>query len=211
MPISYLLEIISPISEFIGLPPLVFTCAVGLFVFLFVFALLVIHKLRSIKKELIEVNRSLYIFGQPFKHPAASLKGKEIDPSEMDADADDKPKIKIQKQTRAHPAQEDFQRQSYPSGGEAGKMTAVAKKIEIEQQGLSEKWQSNPDIRRKIIDQLTKTGRAISYHDIARQLSLVYPESDYDSALNELDQLEKEGEIEGHLGAGKLYYKINHG
>ena len=184
-----------------------FTCAVGLFVFLFVLALLVIHKLRSIKKELIEINRSLYIFGHPVKHPAASLKGKKVDPSEMDAD--NKPK-KIQKQTRDHPAQEDFRRQFYPSGGEAGKMTAVAKNIEIEQQGLSEKWQSNPYIRRKIIDQLTKTGRPISYLDIARQLSLVYPEYDYDSALKEFDQLEKEGEIEGHLGAGKLYYKINH-
>jgi len=109
------------------------------------------------------VNKSLYSFGQQFKHPAANLKGKKVDPDQ------------------------------------------------IEEQGLSEKWQSNPNIRRKIIDQLTKTGRAISYHDIARQLSLVYPESDYDSALKELDQLEKEGEIEGHLGAGKLYYKINHG
>jgi len=157
MLISYLSEIFNRISKFIGLPPLVFICAVGLSVFLCALALLVIHKLRSINKELIEVNRNLYIFSQQFKYPAASLKGKKI-----------------------------------------------------EKEGISENWKSSPDIRRKIIDQLRKTGRPISYHDITRQLSLVYPDYDYDSALKELDQLEKEGEIEGHLGAGKLYFKINH-
>ncbi len=210
MLISYLSEIINHISKFIKLPPLVFIGAVGLFVFLCALALQVIHKLRSINKELIEVNRSLYILGQRFKHPAASIKGKKVVPYEMDVDLDEgnKPKIKLQKQTQGHQSQEDSGRQSYRSGGEARKLTAEAKNVEIEEQGLSEKWKSNPDIKRKIIDQLRKTGRPISYHDITRQLSLVYP--DYDSALKELDQLEKEGEIEGHLGAGKLYYKINH-
>ena len=157
MLISYLSEIFNRISKFIGLPPLVFICAVGLSVFLFALALLVIHKLRSINKELKELNRSLNIFSQHLKYPAASLKGKKI-----------------------------------------------------EKDGISENWKSSPDIRRKIIDQLRKTGRPISYHDITRQLSLIYPDYDYDSALKELDQLEKEGEIEGHLGAGKLYFKINH-
>jgi hypothetical protein len=164
MPTSYISEIFNHISRYTGLPPLVFICAVGLFIFLFAFGLLIIHKLRSINRKLIEVNRSLYIVGRRFENLCV----------------------------------------------EAQKLKATDKKVKLEQEAISENWKSNPDIRRKIFDHLKERGRPISYHDISRHLSLVYPDYDYDSALKELDQLEKEGEIEGHLGAGKLYFQINH-
>ncbi|MBW2428803.1 MAG: hypothetical protein JRF56_07590 [Deltaproteobacteria bacterium] len=75
---------------------------------------------------------------------------------------------------------------------------------------LVENWKSSSDIKNKILNLLKITSKPISYHEIAEQLSKDSPDHDFDSILNELDQLEKKGDIIGQVAAGKLYFQIKH-
>jgi hypothetical protein len=67
------------------------------------------------------------------------------------------------------------------------------------------------DIKSRILKLLQRTAKPVSYSDIVKRLSQDYPDDnyDYETVLEELDQLKGEGEIISQLYFGRLYFQIN--
>ena len=76
---------------------------------------------------------------------------------------------------------------------------------------IGAKTQITSDVKSQILRLLQNTGKPISYSDIVKQLSTNYPDEnyDYESVIEELDQLKGKGEITSQLYFGKLYFQIN--
>ena len=66
---------------------------------------------------------------------------------------------------------------------------------------------NNPDLKQKILDRISKTDKSISLQYLAKHLSLERFDGNYHPILNELDQLEREGEIECQVINGKVFFK----
>ena len=65
----------------------------------------------------------------------------------------------------------------------------------------------NLELRQKILDLISKTDRSISLQYLTQNLSKQYFDGNYHPVLNELDRLERGGEIEGQVINGKVFYK----
>ena len=66
---------------------------------------------------------------------------------------------------------------------------------------------SNSDLKKKILDLISKTDKSISLQHLVKHLSQKYFDGNYHPILNELEQLESEGEIEGQVITGKVFFK----
>jgi hypothetical protein len=66
---------------------------------------------------------------------------------------------------------------------------------------------NNSGLRKKIIDLISKTDKSISLQHLVRHLSEKYFDGNFHPILNELEQLEREGEIEGQVINGKVFFK----
>jgi len=66
---------------------------------------------------------------------------------------------------------------------------------------------SNSDLKNKILDLINKTDESISLQHLVKHLSQRYFDGNYHPILNELEQLEREGEIEGQAINGKVFFK----
>ena len=65
----------------------------------------------------------------------------------------------------------------------------------------------NSGLRTRIRDLINKTDKSISLQHLAKHLSQKYFDGNYHPILNELEQLEREGEIEGQVINGKVFFK----
>jgi hypothetical protein len=66
---------------------------------------------------------------------------------------------------------------------------------------------SNSDLKKKILDLISKTDKSISLQHLVKHLSQKYFDGNYHPILNEIEQLEREGEIEGQVINGKVFFK----
>jgi hypothetical protein len=66
---------------------------------------------------------------------------------------------------------------------------------------------SNSDLKNEVLDLISKTDKSISLQHLAKHLSGNYFDGNYHPILNELEQLETEGEVEGQVINGKVFYK----
>ena len=66
---------------------------------------------------------------------------------------------------------------------------------------------SNSGLKKKILDLISKTDKSISLQHLVKHLSGKHFDGNYHPILNELEQLEREGEIEGQVITGKVYFK----
>ena len=66
---------------------------------------------------------------------------------------------------------------------------------------------SNSDLKKKIFDIISKTDKSISLQHLVKHLSEKYFDGNYHPILNELEQLEREGAIEGQVINGKVFFK----
>ena len=66
---------------------------------------------------------------------------------------------------------------------------------------------SNSVLRKKILDLISKTDKSISLQHLVKHLSGKHFDGNYHPILNELEQLEREGEIEGQVINGKVFFK----
>jgi hypothetical protein len=203
-------EILDHLVKSLGLPPVVLAGLLGIYLAAFVLGLLVIYKVRSIKKELSRMNRSLYLISQKLTQPPPGLKEKpqEIQESKADPQQDQPMEPMRTQQTRPHWVQKDRDARFLQAGPQQTQKPETGKNAEAEHADRAGTRPNKTEIGRKIIDRLKKTNRPITYHEIAKYLASIYAEYDYDSALTELDQLEKAGKIQGHVVAGKLYFKL---
>ena len=79
---------------------------------------------------------------------------------------------------------------------------------EITQKNGSEDHRINTEIRVKIQELLKKSGKPTSYHDLTKHLSKDFPGYNYDFFLKEAEDLQKKGKVDVQLIAGKLYFQI---
>jgi len=66
---------------------------------------------------------------------------------------------------------------------------------------------SNSGLKEKILDLISQTDKSISLQHLVKHLSDKYFDGNYHPILNELEQLEREGEIEGQVINGKIFFK----
>lgn len=66
---------------------------------------------------------------------------------------------------------------------------------------------TNPDLKRQILDLTGTTDQSISLPDLVKQLPKRYFDGNYHPVLNELDQLEREREIECQVINGRMFVK----
>ena len=78
MPLSHFVNIFNQISESIGLPPIVLICTIALFFFIFIFGLLILIKVRSIRKDLLIINRNFDSLNRSIQEKMASLKTEKL-------------------------------------------------------------------------------------------------------------------------------------
>ena len=69
-------------SESIGLPPLVLIYTIAFFFFIFIFGLVILSKVRSIRKDLHIVNSSLFSLNQKIKANMKRIKAREFESSQ---------------------------------------------------------------------------------------------------------------------------------
>ena len=65
----------------------------------------------------------------------------------------------------------------------------------------------NSGLKKKILDLISKTDKSISLQHLVKHLSGKHFDGNYHPILNELEQLEREGEIEGQVITGKVFFK----
>jgi Fe2+ or Zn2+ uptake regulation protein len=66
---------------------------------------------------------------------------------------------------------------------------------------------NNSGLKKKIFDIISKTDKSISLQHLVKHLSEKYFDGNYHPILNELEQLEREGEIGGQVINGKVFYR----
>jgi len=66
---------------------------------------------------------------------------------------------------------------------------------------------SNSGLKEKILDLISQTDKSISLQHLVKHLSDKYFDGNYHPILNELEQLEREGEIAGQVINGKIFFK----
>jgi len=194
-------------SQSIGLPPIVLVFIISLSFFFFIIGLVVLSKIRKIRIELIDTTQHLHSLIQRLQADKEHLK---TDNYNLKA-ANDHPKIELQKHgeknsinkhsNRVIPFTEVYHRFKNPTGNSA--------ESDFLKEELLENQDGNPEIRSKILSLFMANNRPISYSDIAKYLSQGSSETDFELILTELERLKTEGEIIGHVSAGKLYFQKN--
>ena len=155
---SYIENLVNHISESMGLSPIVLFCLFALFLFVFIFGIAVLIKLKNIRNSILIINQGLDALFQMI-----------------------------------------------------GKEAVVEEESKKPIDSIGAKTQITSDVKSQILRLLQNTGKPISYSDIVKELSTNYPDEnyDYESVIEELDQLKGKGEITSQLYFGKLYFQIN--
>ena len=69
---------------------------------------------------------------------------------------------------------------------------------------------NNSDLKQRIMDLVGGADTSISLQHLVKNLSKQYFDGNYHPVLNELDRLEREGEIEGRVINGKVFFTKRH-
>ena len=193
------------IAASIGLPPLALVCLVALFIFILIFGLIILSKIRIIRRDLMTVNKGLDTIAQRIEQKIESSKAKN---GHHHINGDDI-KIEPQKQVvRISDKTASKKRLHFTKINGHNTTRQIKKRPDPRDNLFLDTEFNSSDIKNKILNLLKKTSRPISYHEIAESLSQNSRDHDFNSILKELDQLEKKGDIIGQVMAGKLYFQI---
>ena len=154
----------------VGLPPLALVCLIALFIFIYVFGLIILIKIRKIRKDLMTVNNSLDTIAQRIEQRIGSSQARN---GGHDIDADDI-KIEHRKQLLRNFGKKEtkkrihFTKINEPNESKQIKTTPGSREKKLD---LFDKEYDSSDIKNKIIKLLKETSRPTSYHEIAESLS----------------------------------------
>ncbi len=202
------------LSESAGSYPNAIIFMLLLLLFLFLFAGFILYKLRRTDRVLNTVERELDSFARNLGHPSAGgkLSQNHIDKAIFDPNRDKladnlKNDDVAQKAGTVSIVPEGFKRHVL---GEI-KNTLSTKKTKttagIKNEEFASSLLSNSGLKKKILDLISKTDKSISLQHLVKHLSQEYFDGNYHPILNELEQLEKEEEIEGQVINGKVFFK----
>lgn len=214
MTISSLFNFISTLSETTGLSvtAMMFICVVWVLILTSGFAILL--QLRSTGNVLLDADRDLEELAQTFGQASTKEYLPEKFRSIPKSDPEENGFIDtyIQDNDTRKPGME-----SQVTEGLKGNVLTKLKDYlkgekaqppaEIRNEAYALSLISNSDLKQRILDLINKTDKSISLQYLAKNLSKQYFDGNYHPVLNELDRLEKDGEIEGRVINGKVFYK----
>ena len=214
MMLSELVNLISRVSESAGLHPNVTIFMLLLLLLLFMSAGFILFKLSRTDRGLIAVERELDAFVRNLGQlsPEDSLSQNHPNNGNYGPNPDQltenlKPDDVTRKAGTVSMVLAGFSRHVL------GKMKAylsIQKRQTIadpNSEDFATSLINNSDLRKKILDLISKTDKSISLQHLVRHLSEKYFDGNYHPILNELEQLEREGEIEGQVINGRVFFK----
>ncbi|MDX2440480.1 MAG: hypothetical protein QNK40_07995 [Desulfobacterales bacterium] len=212
--ISEVSIILSQLSEITGLTPIVLICAFTLLVLLFIFGLVIFIEFKRIRKILKDVNQRFIVLGLKLEQPslesnlAKIARYKKISNPIQDKFYDSNKQFDVIQQARtALPAQDKFLKHS--SEGLISKLPSqnIDNTTNINIENLSDPLTSNTELKSAILKLIKASDLPLSLNHIVGNLPGELFDGNYHPILNELGQLEKEGQVQGTSKGGKAYYR----
>lgn len=212
--ISEVSIILSQLSEITGLTPIVLICAFTLLVLLFIFGLVIFIEFKRIRKIIKDVNQRLIVLGLKLEQPslesnlAKIARYKKISNPNQDKFYDSNKQFDVIQQARtALPAQDKFLKHS--SEGLISKLPSqnIDNTTNINIENLSDPLTSNTELKSAILKLIKASDMPLSLNHIVGNLPGELFDGNYHPILNELGQLEKEGQVQGTSKGGKAYYR----
>jgi len=211
--ISVVSQILSYLAELTGLTPIGLMSILALILLLCIVGIFILIKFKRIRKILMDVNQRIIVLGQKLEQSSPKTNLKKISPYKMIFDPDqdklndsDEQYNDAQGEKPTIPVQNKFQRH----GSQRISDTLLSKKREttanITIEEFSEPLTSDPELKSAILKLMQGSDMPISLKYIVKNLSGKYFGGNYHLILNELEQLEKEGQIEGFSRSGKAHF-----
>ena len=214
--VSEVSPILSHLSETTGLSSIVLIYTFAFLFLFFIIVLIILLKLRGIRKSIIDVNKRMNAISIISRKQSSKYNPK-INPqmrlstpnqNTQDRFIDSTQKLNnVQEANATSSAQDELQRNG--SKEIMDKLSSKSKKtpdnfnIEKISKPLTNDWQ----LKSAILKLLNEDDAPLSMQDIGKKLSGEYFDGNYNLILNELDQLEKEGSIEGTSKGGKAIFR----
>lgn len=185
-----------------------------LLLLLFLSAGFILFNLRRTDRVLIAVERELDVFARNLEQPSSGENLSQYQPNNGNFDLNrdnftDKPKQEdvTQKTGTDSIVLEGIKR--HVLGKMKGYLSIKKTKTvaDIKGEEFASSLISNSGLKEKILDLISQTDKSISLQHLVKHLSERYFDGNYHPILNELEQLEREGEIEGQVINGKVFFK----
>jgi hypothetical protein len=174
----------------------------------------ILFKLRRTDRVLIAVERELDAFARNLEQssPGVNLSQNHPNKGKSDPNRDkltDKPKQDdvTQKAGTVSVVLEGFKRHVLGKMKDYLSIKKTKTTAGIKSEEFASSLINNSGLKKKIFDIISKTDKSISLQHLVKHLSEKYFDGNYHPILNELEQLEREGEIEGQVLNGKVFFK----
>ena len=213
---SELASLFLRLAESARMHPIVVVFMLLLLLLLFISAGFVLVKLRNADRVLIAVDNELDALALNFGQPSAEVNLSQNHPTKGNSDPG-------RGKLAENPKQDDVTQK-------AGTVSIVGQDLKrhvlwkINDYLSIKKWKrkttagikneefisslnDNSGLQNEILDLINKTDKSISLQHLAKHLSQKYFDGNYHPILNELEQLERNGEIEGQVINGKVFFK----
>ena len=208
--------VLSFLSEITGLSSIVLICIIS-FLFLFlIFGLIILLKLRGIKKILIDMDRrmnAISIIARQQSSKNTPKINQQIGLSIQNQNTRNRFTNSTQKLNNAQETNASFPGKDEPKrhGSKdrndklAGKSNETTKDFIKEEipKSLTSDWH----LKSAVLKLIDEADIPLSLQDIGNKLSGEYFDGNYNLILNEIEQLEKEGLIEGTSKGGKVLFR----
>jgi hypothetical protein len=191
------------LSEITGLSPIVLVCIIFFLFLFFMLGLIIILKLRGIKKILIDTNRRMnaisIIARQQSSIPNQNSRNRFTNNTQKLNNA--------QEANAAFSGKDEFQRH----GSKEANYKLASKNKEatnnINGGKISKSLANDWHLKSAILKLIDEVDTPLPLQDIGNKLSGEYFDGNYNLILNEIEQLEKEGLIEGTSKGGKVFFR----
>jgi hypothetical protein len=211
---SELVNFFSGISKSAGLDPNIFVFILLFLLLLFITTSVILLKLRSADRVLSAVEREMDSFVQRLEQPSHGVTSTQIHLNTGQSDP-------VLDEIADHPEQDEDTEKAGTGSVEAvdlkrdlsGKMKddLPAEKPKTSSGTPNEENLSSltndSGLKEKIHDLILATDKSISLKYLVKQLYEKNFDGNYHPILNELDRLEREGEIEGQVINGKVFFR----
>jgi hypothetical protein len=214
MILSELANFFSRLSESAGLHPNIMICILLLLLLLFISAGFILLKLRRADRVLISVERELDALARNLGEPSPGPNLSQNHPNKGQGDPNldkftDNPKKDdvTEKTGTVSMVPEGFNRHVLEKMKDYLSIKKTKTTAGIKSEEFASSLINNSGLKNKILDLISKTDKSISLQHLVKHLSEKYFDGNYHPVLNELEQLERDGEIEGQVISGKVFFK----
>ena len=185
-----------------------------LLLLLFISAGFVLLKLRNADRVLIAVDSELDALALNFGQPSAEVNLSQNHPNKGSSDPGrgklaERPKQDdvTQKAGTVSIVGQDLKRHVLGKINDYLSIKTWKTTAGIKNKEFISSLDGNSGLQNEILDLINKTDKSISLQHLAKHLSQKYFDGNYHPILNELEQLERNGEIEGQVINGKVFFK----